>query len=217
MIDGLGEGAVNDAEFLGYFCGVWEEFTDPNTLVVVVVFLKIILRGAERQPFLSGRHSSDSLTIADVFGEVLTKHLLHLGFVVPHVLLAGTTAHKEVDDPLGFGRMVKSVGGGGRLGKSFRAEELGHRGCSQSKGTPAKELASGEVEFVVAKWIHRKIKVGNLKYGEGNVAGEHSGDHLSPGGELGGGQSVINGGLAGSEKGLGIGRSGLVTLCQVLK
>jgi hypothetical protein len=59
--------------------------------------------------------------------------------------------------------------------------------------------------------------VGNLKDGEGNVAGEDGGDHLGPGRELDGGERVIERGVAGCEKGFGIVRCGLVTLCQVLQ
>ena len=40
MIDGLGEGAVNDTKLFGYLGGVREEFADPDSLIVVVMFIK---------------------------------------------------------------------------------------------------------------------------------------------------------------------------------
>ena len=66
MIDGLGEGAIYNAELLCYLSGVWKELTYPDSLIVVVVFFELILRRADWKAFLSRGHSCDTLTISNV-------------------------------------------------------------------------------------------------------------------------------------------------------
>ena len=55
MIDGLGEGAVNDAEFLGYLSGVRKKFAHPDSLIVIVMLFELVFRGTNGEAFLSGR------------------------------------------------------------------------------------------------------------------------------------------------------------------
>ena len=112
MIDRLGEGAVHDAEILRYGRCMGKKFTNVNTTIVVLLFGKLVFGRANGQCLLSCGHASDALAIAHVLGQVLSEHFLHLGFVVPQIVMAGTAAHEEVDDTLGLSGMMGAWAGG---------------------------------------------------------------------------------------------------------
>ena len=44
--------------------------------------------------------------VTHMFGQLLAEHILEFRFVVPQVVLAGPTAHKQIDHTLGLGLVV---------------------------------------------------------------------------------------------------------------
>ena len=47
VVDGLGEGAVDDAQFLRHGCGMRKQLAHPDALVIVVVFGELVLAGSK--------------------------------------------------------------------------------------------------------------------------------------------------------------------------
>ena len=80
------------------------EVADPGAACAVL--LEGELGAGEWKGLLAGRHAGDALAVADVLGQILAEHLPHLGLVVPEVMMAGASAHEQVDDSLGFWGMV---------------------------------------------------------------------------------------------------------------
>ena len=68
VVNGLGEGGVDNAEVLDDGCCVGQQFADPDAAVVVLIVGERVLAGADRQRLLAGGHTGDALAIADVVG-----------------------------------------------------------------------------------------------------------------------------------------------------
>ena len=116
VVDRFGEGGMHDAEFFDDGCGVRQQLADPNAPVVVFLKGEAVFAGRQRQSvFLVGRHAGYSLSVSNVLGQLLAKHIVHFRFVVPQVKVAWPAAHKQIDDARGFGRVMESfaVGSGG--------------------------------------------------------------------------------------------------------
>ena len=67
--------------------------------------------------------------------------------------MTGTSAHEEVDDPLGFRRMVHSPVQRTGIGQGPTGRQLGHGRRSQPEGRFAEQLTARKVKFSFAKWI----------------------------------------------------------------
>ena len=109
VIDRFGEGRMHDAEFFDDGCGVRQQFANPNAPVVVLLKGEAVFAGRQRQSaFLVGRHAGDSLSVSNVFGQLLAEHFVHFRFVVPQVVVAWPAAHKQINNARGFGRVMEA-------------------------------------------------------------------------------------------------------------
>ena len=159
MIDCLGKRAVNDTQVLGDLGGMRKQLAHPHALIIVIVLREFVFRRAQRKSLLTRGHSCNPLAITNMLRQVLPGHLLHLGLVIPHIVLTGTTAHEEINDPLGFRRVMKSLGRIRSIGEHVGSKKLRHRRRAKTEGGATEELAAGLAELKIKIRIHGRILV----------------------------------------------------------
>ncbi len=191
VINGFRKCAVDNTEFFGHARCMREKLADPYAAIVVLVLSELVLAWAHGQRRLSRRHSGDALAIAHVLRQRFAKHLLHFGFVIPEIVVAGAAAHEQVYHTLGFRGVVQSRFGASVVGMKIGAKQIGQGSRSQSQCRTAKELPTSEVQVVFTQWvciIHAKTlsfdntgfrASGSVKR-DGGVTGQHGDRQLRP-------------------------------------
>ena len=154
VVDGLGEGAIDNSQFLRHLGRVGQQFTDPDAAVVVFVLGESIFTWTNWQRLLTRGHAGNALPVTDVFRQILTKHLAHFRFVIPEIVMAWATAHEKIDHPLGLGCEVSALRLACGVGEQVRAKRVGQGGSTKAKRSAAKQLPARHHEFGFAKWIH---------------------------------------------------------------
>ena len=140
----------NHARFIDHLREMRKEFTDPHALLIVVLPRKFVLaRGQRQSTRLIGRHARDALSIPNVVGQLLAGHVFELRFVIPKIKLAGSAAHEQVDDVLGFGRVMESLLISCFLSEKLRSQKLCHGSRAKAQRGSPQQLASGHLELRV--------------------------------------------------------------------
>ena len=156
VIDRLSKRAVHDAQVFRDRRCVWEKLADPDASIVVFLPGEFVFRRTDGERFLSGGHAGDALSVANVFGQVLSGHLLHFGFVVPQIVMGGSAAHEQIDHAFGFRGVMHAFQRGGGVfftSEHSGAEQLCYRCRAQPKRTATKQLPTGQIQFVFTKRI----------------------------------------------------------------
>ncbi len=153
VVDGLGEGAVHNAELLRDLRSVRQQLTDPHSAIIVFVFRELVFARGHCVGLLPGGHPGKPLPVTNLLRKRLSKHLLHLGLVVPEVVMARAAAHEQVDDALRLWLVVGSRGLA--FSGEFGPEQVRHRRGAEAEGRAAKELPAGHHQVVFALGICR--------------------------------------------------------------
>ena len=108
---GVRRHGVNEGDIVHTGGHIWKEFGD--LLSAFAVFLELPL-GSDHSALVSFSTSAEGLYV-----DGLAVERIELGLVVESVYLAWTTVHKEKNDRLGLGLVVRILGG-------QRIDETGH-------------------------------------------------------------------------------------------
>ena len=124
VVDRFGVHRSDLAPIIGEACHVGHEFAEPHTGLAVLSEFEH--GGSDREFALPGGHGREPLALANRFWEVLSASVFQIGLGIEKIHLRGCPGLEQVDDSLGFGRMMDPARAG-RLGVGFAASE-GHHG-----------------------------------------------------------------------------------------
>ena len=139
MVDGVGVHRFHDADVVGNFTHLREQFADPGA---VLTFLRELEdRRSTGKTILTRRHRRNALTIADRIGQVLVEVLSQFRLVVPQIKLRRTIGHKQPDDPFCFGGVMQcghDPVSASRSGSQIIGEDAGVHAGTECCGTQAR-------------------------------------------------------------------------------
>ena len=128
------------------------EFAEPHAGFAVLCELEH--RRSDWKFALTGGHGREPLSLANRFGKILPASVFQLGFRIEKIDLRGCPGLKQINDPLGLGRMMDSAAEG-LLGARLAASE-GHHG--REPKTPCRAFQKGlAVDLHGISFVHSRV------------------------------------------------------------